>query len=331
MIEKIELLPDIPDALKLAAQLKIIVPFIGAGYSNLAGYPSWKNLASKTLEYLANQQLLNLEQVYQMEKLHPRVILSIALGIEKKHKIQIDFTKIISTNKTEKVMLCRSAIENLAGISSTIITTNYDDLLDKITPVSTDSQGTIVYDQAVSLSKKILSKKEDLTTSNIGEPNTVFHIHGSINDRESMVLSTSHYLERYASHRLDGATKANNENRYLSFLTSLFSTKCVLFVGYGLEELEILEFVVEKSGLTNQNKIPEQKHYAVMGFYSSELSKARILEEYLSQFRIGLIPYSKDVNGYDQLINVVNHLATLTSSSSAAAMNELIELEELLK
>ena len=62
-----------------------------------------------------------------------------------------------------------------------------------------------------------------------------------------MILTTQDYIRHYANdRRADGP---EGENRVLTFLEFLFSEKNVLFIGYGLEELEILEYVIGKARL----------------------------------------------------------------------------------
>ena len=55
-------------------------------------------------------------------------------------------------------------------------------------------------------------------------------------------MTTRDYIRRYANDR--GSDDPALENRTLTFLEALFQNKTVLFVGYGLEDLEILEYVI---------------------------------------------------------------------------------------
>ncbi len=51
MIEKIEAIPKIPDALRLAALQRKIIPFVGAGVSQLGGCPGWDQFANAALQF----------------------------------------------------------------------------------------------------------------------------------------------------------------------------------------------------------------------------------------------------------------------------------------
>ncbi len=55
-------------------------------------------------------------------------------------------------------------------------------------------------------------------------------------------MTTREYITRYRNDRTDA--DPSRENRTLTFLDYLFTNKTVLFVGYGLDDLEILEYVI---------------------------------------------------------------------------------------
>ena len=78
-----------------------------------------------------------------------------------------------------------------------------------------------------------------------------------------MVLTTQDYVTRYANDRFK--TDPSMENRVLTFLDHLFTNKTVLFVGYGLEELEILEYVILKARRAPGTPENEAKRQAEAG------------------------------------------------------------------
>ena len=150
------------------------------------------------------------------------------------------------------------------------VTTNYDYWLDQNLADSlflTDDNSSSV--KANRHIRHPFYKRNDISVKNLGIPNAVFHIHGSINDQGSMVLTTVDYLERYSSHRFE--VKRNHENPFLTFLETLFRLKNLLFIGYGLNELEILEYIIQKGIETSKSK-EEPRHYVLQGFFTHELS-----------------------------------------------------------
>ena len=116
-----------------------------------------------------------------------------------------------------------------------------------------------------------------------------------------MVLTTGDYLTRYANHSV--AADAYKENEYLAFLETLFMAKNVLFIGYSLSELEILEYVIHKAragvGAGGLGDKPEEpRHFLLAGFFSHELELMRRLKQYYAaECAVELMPFSKDQKG----------------------------------
>ena len=151
-----------------------------------------------------------------------------------------------------------------------------------------------------------------------------------------MILTTADYLRHYAGHRIGSGTTIT-ENPFLSFLQHLFRTKNVLFIGYGLEELEILEYVVEKA--RESRPAPrdpsvrlEPRHYLLDGFFSHQVQLKRSLESYfLRECDIGLIPYSRETKGWEQLIEVIEYLSEQIPVGRVLNLQQRIEMGALLK
>lgn len=104
----------------------------------------------------------------------------------------------------------------------------------------------------------------------------------------------------------------------------------MLFIGYGLSELEIPEYVIQK-GLEKRPKTDESfRHYILQGFFSHELGLAKNLEKYYSRFGIGLIPFQRDEHNYEQLIEVIDYLTQEIPPGRLLATRKLLDMEELL-
>ncbi len=334
MPEEIPSLPDLPETLRVAARQGTLVPFIGAGVSRLGGCPDWDEFATGALQFFVGIGLLTHAQFDQLSRLGPRVKLSIAQGLEDKHKISIDFKKLLEPRSEAARRTGESLYGNLAKLASVFVTTNYDEWLDGVqlapppppVPQSTASSPPLA-------PRHILYKPADFTADMLSTPNTVFHIHGSVQDRSSMVFTTTHYLERYSGHRIDGPSF--RENAYLTFLEVLFRTKNVLFMGYGLNELEILEYVVQKARQakpTVKGEVREEpRHFLLQGFYSHQAELRRSLSEYyLRECNIRLLPFSMDARGYSQLVDVVEFMSSEIPVGRVHALRQLLEMEALL-
>lgn len=329
MIEKIEPLPAIPESLRIAAvQGTKLVPFIGAGVSQIAGCPGWSDFANAALKFFLTSKKLSHAQFDQISALPARVKLSIALELEQKHELHIDFKELLKPS-AEKQEVGDKVYADIAKLATTFVTTNYDEWLDSPPPAAIKTNEEAASPSPTVITRAPFYKRTDITTEKLDVPNAVFHIHGSVQDRESMVLTTIDYLERYASHRVDG--KANHENAFLTFLETLFRLKNVLFIGYGLSELEVLEYVVQKGSAKVPMADVEPQHYVLQGFFSHEIEVARSLESYFRQFGVGLLPFSLDERGWDQLVEVVDYFAQELPSGPALELAKRHEMEDLLK
>lgn len=99
-------IPNVPEALREAAQLGKLIPFVGAGASCLAGCPNWTEFANGVLGHFIEQGKFSYAQLAQIESLAPRVKLSIALELRDELGVRLDF-RTLSTQgpalSTQKV------------------------------------------------------------------------------------------------------------------------------------------------------------------------------------------------------------------------------------
>lgn len=323
----IDLVPEIPDSLRIAALQNNLVPFVGAGISMLAGGPSWDGFADSALCTFVPDKM-SYAELDQIMSLSARVKLSIALDLQKEHDKLIDFSRLLkpSEYKKEKGEKVYDCIKRLGNI---IVTTNYDSWLDEpIKPPSISDSSAVNDDKSPNISPSIYYNKKDLTIEKLDGKNSVFHIHGSTKDRDSMVLTTIDYLHLYASHSINESKL--DENPYLTFLKYLFKTKNVLFMGYGLSELEILEYILQKGLDSPSRNEKELKHYVLQGFYSHQTDLVKQMVSYFSNFGIGLIPFSRDQKNHEQIIDVLDNFADSIPTGHSLPSAKRMEMEALI-
>lgn len=330
MSNEIPLFPPIPDRLRLAARQGTLIPFIGAGVSQLGGCPGWDEFASATLRFFVQEGKLSHAQLDQLSGLSARVKLAVALGLEEEHKLAIKFEELLHPPADHRKELGDRVYTSLAKLASTFVTTNYDEWLDKVprglsmTPGSSASRAS---DPPNTL-RNVIFKLEEFDHEKLKTPNTVLHIHGSVRNRASMVLTTTHYLERYRSHRLEGSE--GRDNPFLTFLEILFKLKNILFVGYSLSELEVLEYVVQRARQNRACNKEEPRHYILQGFFSHQLELKRSLERYWNECGIGLLAFSRDAQDWCQLLYVIEYLGKEIPAGPVLGLQERLEMEELL-
>ena len=326
MIEKIEPIPkNIPETLRLAAFQRKLIPFVGAGVSQLGGCPDWNEFANAALEVFVEKRKLSHAQLDQISSLSSRVKLSVALELQKQHELYINFEKLLKPSVAKKD-IGDEVYANLSKLATTFVTTNYDDFLDKNPPTAFRADESPSSSKLPNTSRQIFYKRSDISVENLDVPNAVFHIHGSIRDQKNMMLTTVDYLDRYSSHLIDG--KGNDENPFLTFLQTLFQMKNVLFIGYGLNELEVLEYIVQK-GIEPPDNDEEPRHYALQGFFTHEIELARSLERYFRPFGIGLLPFSRDKHDWDQLVEVIEYFAREIPPGLPLGLTKRLEMEKL--
>lgn len=329
VIEKIELIPKIPEALRLAALQRKLIPFVGAGVSQLCGCPGWDQFANAALRFFLDNGKLTHAQFDQIRSLSSRIKLSLALNLAQQHNLPIKFKELLASPNREQEGVGDAVYRDLARLGITFVTTNYDDWLDRMPPaVTLPLEQPSSTQQLPEISRRRFCKHSDLTVENLDVPHAVFHIHGSVHEPDSMVLTTVDYLVRYSSHRIDGT--GDRENPLLTLLQTLFRIKNVLFIGYSLGELEVLEYIVQK-GIEKRSVTDEApRHYVLQGFFSHEIELARSLDNYFRQFGIGLLPFSRDERDWGQLAKVIKHLATEIPPGPALDLPARLEMEELL-
>ncbi len=307
--------------------------------SQLGGCPGWNDLADAALRFFLKLGKIDHAQFDQLSQLPARVKLSVAIGLENQFETKIDFRSILEPSDADKRAVGAKIYGHLAKLGRTFVTTNYDKWLDLPSATAPLLAETAPDPSTASpASKRSVYYLPEQFTDALSTPDTVLHIHGSVDSRESMILATSDYLHRYASHRLsqDGI----QENSFLTFLEHLFRTKSVLFIGYSLSELEVLEYVIQKAkGAEARTKTTdprepqeEPRHYLLQGFFTHEAALMRSFHDYyLRECNIGLLPYSKDQRGWAQLIDVLEYLAREIPVVGLLASQQRLEMEALLE
>jgi|CXWL01.1.fsa_nt_gi hypothetical protein len=336
MSDEIPLYPTIPERLRLATKKGTLIPFIGAGVSQLGGCPGWDEFANAALRFFVEEGKLNHSQLDQLSSLSARVKLAVALGLEQEHGLRIKFEELLRPPADHRKEFGDRVYASLGKLASTFVTTNYDDWLDKMPIDLSMAHGSAVSPASgpPNTLRNVVYKLEEFNDKRLNTPSTVLHIHGSVRDRSSMVLTTADYLERYRSHRIDGGSidgGSDRENPFLTFLDTLFRQKDVLFVGYSLNELEVLEYVVQKAGKNRPSNNEEPHHYILQGFFSHQLELKKNLEHYYrNECGIRLLAFSRDTQDWHQLLDVVEHLGNEIPVGSILELQERREMEEFL-
>jgi hypothetical protein len=323
-------IPDVPQGLREAALRGNLIPFIGAGVSVIAGCPGWNDFADAALRWLIDQGRLSYSHVDQIRHLPPRVKLSLARALAIENKAPINFEALIHAQPQHQHQKGCRIYNSLFTLGTIFVTTNYDLWLDERIPEATPVSiriAVVAPNTPPVIPSRIVYRREELLPSLLTRPHTVIHLHGSVRAPETMILTTSDYIRHYAAYDRS-STDPDSENRVLTFLDFLFRHKTVLFVGYGVEELEILEYVISKG----RHNSGEARHYMLQGFFSHQQTLMRNLASYyLNECGIELVPFRRDERDWDQLLEVVDAFAQNMPATTPFVLQKMQDMEELLR
>ncbi|MDN5278632.1 MAG: hypothetical protein PWR01_2597 [Clostridiales bacterium] len=294
-------IPQLPPELIDAANTGALVIFVGAGISRLVGLPGWDGFAASVLQQLVTSGIIDYYQESQIKSISDaRKWLSIANIIAQKAEHKIDYNQLFTIKTPQNPIY-----EHLNQYKCTFVTTNYDKFIAPAHWKGVPEENWRYYER-----KDILPDKLD--------KDFVIHLHGCISAPASMVVTTKDYLEHYT-----------NENCSVSaFLQHLFSQKTVLFIGYGLEEVEILEYILKFSAQREQN---HKQIFILQGFFDSNKPLFDSLEAfYKESFNAELIGYSLNQNSYSQQEKIIeNWLQKLKFGELSLAEYSLAMIDEL--
>ena len=296
--------PELPEEIRQAALDGDLVFFVGAGVSMLVGLPTWDGLAFKALEELRQKGCLDYSELEQLKGLEPKKQLSIAEMIAKENSISLELPKHLAVEEGD-----REIYSYLNKIGCPCVTTNYDELLEPHFSIAKDGSVT-----AAPITR--VSRKKDFHAGHLNTPGTVVHLHGSVSSPEYMVFTTKQYLEHY------------DDEMVKVFLGELFEKKTILFIGYRLEESEILEHILRRGRVQDTKN---KRRFALMPFFLSQSPLYKMLcKYYLKSFGVHLIGFTRDHKDYKQLEDIVKAWSEQIEVKPPALVKDLEFMDEVL-
>lgn len=326
-IQEIPLINDYPQIVEAAERGNLLI-FVGAGVSRIIGGPSWQDLALLYLKFVHEECGITYSEYKHLKKQDARKLLSICSDLAKRKGKIFDFKKHLETDielsTNPKYKKYSGIYQIIQNFNCPYITTNFDGFLDKSyssTPTIKKSDS----EKNVEIGKNIINHFEDIQDPALLKRGDVVHIHGSIHDKKkrSLVLTISDYFKAYSRN-----LKGKKKQTYLpDFLAEVFKKKVVLFVGYGLEEFELLEFIVN-----NNENVGEKRHYILYPFLNEEGNLVHLQDTYYSQLGVTLIPYSISNIGYEQLYFVLKDWSAETGKNSKNKnfIDDLLTIDSVL-
>lgn len=268
-----------------AVNEKRLVIFIGAGVSRLMGVSGWDDFSNRLVQQafpLYNEQTEILAEIKNSKE-------KISIAYEKMHQDGRDeeFFKAFGEalqghNRSDN----RDIYEKLKQLKTIYLTTNADALFEK----------HLGKDMCHSnLDPIYLEERYDKGRGHL------FYLHGKYTgdkkDNDNLVFTAAQYISKYNSEQMQ------------TFLRKIFDEKngyIIVFIGYGLNEFELIDYMMTKTGMGNRDPRKLNRIFLLEGFCSGKeiLYKAR--KTYFEELNITLLPYCMDNNGYDALFDVVD-------------------------
>ena len=265
-----------------AAENKNLVFFLGAGVSRLMGLPGWEEFSMQLIK-----------KAFPDYSVHTPLLKEIS---NSKERITIAFKEFERLGKKEEFYACfgeamkpkrgfkakKNIYQILNRFSALFLTTNADNLFEEIL-------GTVVCHESCYL--------DGQTKEFLGKTNHLFYLHGHYTEhidinKNNLVFTADKYVERY------------NQIGFQDFLRAIFNdeNKVIVFIGYGLSEFELIDYIVTKVGYGLNQK---RRVFVMLGFCSNEDIIYQAKKSYFDSLNIDVIPYDMDKDGYASLIDVL--------------------------
>ena len=163
-------------------------------------------------------------------------------------------------------------------------------------------------------------KNPDAFNKDSIDTNKVFYLHGHQSDGNTTVLTVEEYIQRY------------NHPKFKNFIGSLLTDPkyTILFIGYGLNEFELLDYMVSKVGMTNTGQNKEWRHIILLPFFEHQEELANLLQDaYFDCLGIEIVAFAKDNSGFTFLYDIVKKWRTEMFETTKMVSDAFKEIDEI--
>ena len=339
MNDEIKNIPELPEDLRQAINGRKLAIFIGAGVSRFVGCDSWDTLAKNLLERCRKEGFITyFEQQTLLQNNDKIKLITICENILKEERRKQDIfmdemrkslkddeiEDALNSNNTsyskeqKKFYSGLKVYKNLREIGDIFITTNADRYFDSFFHPTKIIKGfsnivTSFIDEDPNkinpnLSKTIPSEIDSNPSEIDLDSGKLYKIHGCISKEDSLVFSMHRYIKIYS---------------YIGFnnlIKSIFKKYTVLFVGYSLNEIELLK-----------NIAGEKEHFYLKGYFGCEDKILNLDRQYFKELGVKLIPFAKDEKGYEQLKDVIDDWHKKIKKETRKTQNSLVDIDNALE
>lgn len=196
---------------------------------------------------------------------------------------------ILKTNGHESLFFDELK-ESLKGDEDIINQPNIYDELRRLDAIYITTNADEHFDPKFDI-RNLMYKKGDFNSSEIKNLN-LYHIHGSLKDEESLVFTVERYISRY------------NDREFKNFLDEIFDKYLILFLGYSMNEFELIDYLISKVKKEERSE-KEIQHFILLPFYAHEDNLLNFYQFYYNEMKIKVIGYAYDKKGYSQLYKIL--------------------------
>ena len=261
------------------------VAYVGAGLSAQAGYPLWSSLVGNLLEWAIDQNLIepSLSQSLRAgvtQGFADSVADSIFFALRGKEKLLNDFMTAAFTRATPSLS---AAHQHLSRIQfSAVLTTNFDDLLDR---TFKDRHGRVYTYQDVEPLLGALTRREFF----------LLKLYGTPEKPETVLLAPAQFLQALANYSL-----------LPQFMEGIFYSQTIFFVGASLEGIEAYLSAIKFRGNF------KHQHFALVAVGGTAWQAKK--DQLENRYKIKVIPYSPSP-GFPEVPRFLAKLATAVDAN----------------
>lgn len=281
-VELIKSKPKFDEYILRAAEDGKLIFFLGAGVSRIMGIKGWDAFSKELIEKAYSNYQDQTTILGNIRDSKERITIAYKKFEEDKNLEEFYNCFGNALKPDEKIFKSKTNIYKLLSqFDATFLTTNADNLFEEVL-----GEGLCHEEYSVT----------DILNTRLRRQNRLFYLHGHYSEnidikKNNLVFTAPQYVQKY------------NDDKFKAFLESVFqNNNVILFIGYGLNELEIMDYIVTKAGHSSDSP---QKVYVLYGFCENEDIIYYAKKSYFEALNINVIPFNMSSKGYDSLIDVL--------------------------
>lgn len=270
--------------------------FVGSGFSINFGMPNWYGYAVKKLNLMCEKKDIKIDyatknELSTLDKKHLLTILREFETQDLNNRYEKEIFEVADRDKSKYSEKYSDFIKAFSNINASVITTNYDNVFEKYfnfvnAPIPNKTCGGKV------------------------PAGQVIHIHGNISPEviNTRIISTWHdYYDLYSRKigELEDADYRNVVDNLRYFLGNYFKENEILLVGFGLTEMELLNFIFKNRFDTSPGR--ESNITALVTKWKA--SSEEVLFKLYNSLGLNVVFIDIDKNGYDEVMRYLYKIA----------------------